>query len=83
MATDKPVITMIQDGVSGPPRDLASPEFEMVVGEVQTVTFRGKFELEDIPPDNNDIFIRWGTSGVPFAPDAIDVLEGNLYIYTA
>ncbi len=81
LATDKPVITMVQDRDN--PRFLAAPEFEMVVGEVQTVTFRAKFELEDVPPDNNDIYIYWGTSGVAFAPDAIDVLEGKLYIYTA
>ena len=81
LATDKPVITVFQDAST--PRVLGQPEFEMVVGEVQTVTFRGKFELEDIPPDNNDIFIQWGTQGEPFAPDAIEALEGNLYIYTA
>jgi len=79
---DKPEITIIQDGDN--PRTLAKPEFEMVVGEVQTVTFRAKFELEDIPPDNNRIFFFWGTEGLaPQAVDAIDVLEGNLYIYTA
>jgi hypothetical protein len=79
---DKPEITIIQDG--DVPRTLAKPEFEMVVGEVQTVTFRAKFELEDIPPDNNRIFFFWGTEGPePQAVDAIDVLEGNLYIYTA
>ena len=81
LADDKPVITMFQDGDN--PRILAEPEFEMVVGEVQTVTFRGKFELKDIPPDDNEIYIQWGSSGITFAPAAIDVLEGNLYIYTA
>jgi len=78
---DKPVITMIQSPESI--RTLAQPEFEMIVGEVQTVTFKGKILLEDTPPDNNILYTFMGREGQAYAPDAVEILEGNLYIYTA
>lgn len=78
---DKPVITMFQAPEST--RTLVQAEFDMIVGEVQTVTFKGKIQLEDVPPDNNILYTIMGREGQPFAADAVDVLEGNLYIYTA
>lgn len=78
---EKPVITLFQAPESI--RTLAQPEFEMIVGEVQTVTFRAKFELQDTPPDNNRLYMIMGREGQVFAPDAVEILQGNLYIYTA
>ena len=79
---DKPVITFLQDG--DVPRIIEEAEFETGpewVGVPQTVTVKFTVELEDVPPDNNDIYIQWGRSGIAFAADAIDALQGNLKIY--
>ena len=79
---DKPVITFFQD--ADQPRDIQQPEFETGpewIGVPQTVTVKFTIELEDVAPDNNDIYIQWGRSGIAFADDAIEALEGNLKIY--
>lgn len=79
---DKPVITFLQDG--DVPRIIEEAEFETGpewVGVPQTLNIKFTVELEDVPPDNNDIYIQWGRSGIAFAVDAIDALQGNLKIY--
>ena len=79
---DKPVITFLQDG--DVPRIIEEAEFETGpewVGVPQTLNIKFTVELEDVPPDNNDIYIQWGRSGIAFAADAIDALQGNLKIY--
>jgi len=79
---DKPVITFFQDG--DVPRYIHLEEFETGpewVGVPQTVNIKFTVELDDVPPDDNEIWIQWGREGIPFAPNAINSLEGNLKIY--
>jgi len=79
---DKPVITFFQDG--DVPRYIHLEEFETGpewVGVPQTVNIKFTVELDDVPPDDNEIWIQWGREGIPFAVTAINPLEGNLKIY--
>ncbi len=79
---DKPVIQFFQDTDS--PRIIHLEEFETGpewVGVPQTVNIKFTVELEDVAPDDNDLYIQWGREGIAFAADAIDALEGNLKIY--
>lgn len=79
---DKPVIQFFQDFDT--PRVIHRAEFETGpewIGVPQTLNIKFTVELEDVPPDNNDMYIQWGREGIAFAADAIDPLEGNLKIY--
>ena len=87
-----PYISILQD--ADEPRFLADIEFDGTkVNEVQTVEFDYTFTLEDVPPDNNDLFFSFGyTTGDGTYPDgitpiqeydgAIDLISANIEVFS-
>ena len=86
-----PRLVIIQDNDS--PRFIREIEFngELTAGTVQNIKETFEIELEDVAPDNNDLFFSWGYSTATEYPgtedipvmnlNAIEALAGTIKIY--
>ena len=88
-----PRLVILQDNDT--PRYIREIEFngELTAGTVQNIKETFEIELEDVAPDNNDLFFSWGyttTTEYPGTEDipvmnlnAIEALAGTIKIYKA
>lgn len=88
-----PRLVIYQDNDT--PRYIREIEFngELTSGQVQNIKTTFEIELEDVAPDNNDLFFTWGYTTSDFYPDtevlpveqanAIEALAGTVKIYKA